>query len=380
MMLLAYMHTFIHICVWFLVLGLPIITVLMLLNIWLVIRVLYPLQRLSKQAARLKAGDFEAFEHQIGGISEIEMLRCSLSGMVRHIRRNHEQRQGFIQNLTIAQEDERRRIAQELHDDTVQSFIAVAQGIDLASQWLENRPAKAVALLKTARQQVAETVTNLRNLIADLRPPALAELGLVPALQMWVENLPNIHLNTQTDGTIRRLDELSELTLFRCAQEAISNAQRHGHATEIFVQLTYEPMGVYLTVSDNGKGFDVLAQIAANASYGHYGVVGIQERVNRLNGTVTWQSSATHGTTLSLYLPAVEAPQPSNIVRDPVCHGLIEPHQAYYRLEYGGEAYYFCCPVCQGAFQNAPELYLSARPATNQYKLDLALKEIGQMA
>lgn len=365
-MILGYWHTLIHLCIWLMLLGTPILILMTVLNIWLVVRVLYPLQRLSAQAGRLQAGDFHAFEKRIGGIAEIERLRYSLSGMVRHIRRSHEQRQGYIETLTTAQEAERTRLARELHDDTVQSFIVVGQSVDLATQWIKTNPTRAVDMLKQARRQVAETVTNLRNLIADLRPPALEELGLIPALQMWAENLPGIRLNIDIQGVPRRLDEVSELTFFRCAQEGITNAQRHGRATEIFLQVVYEPDGVRLTVSDNGQGFDVLARINANASHGHYGLLGIQERVHRLNGDVDLQSTPEYGTTLNISIPSVEAMQPANTVRDPICHALIEPHQAYYSLVYEGERYYFCCPVCQGAFQNAPELY---RPkSTFQFK------------
>lgn len=353
-----YLHTVLHLCGWILLASLPVLAALTILNFWLVMRVLYPLHRLSAGAMRLQKGDFSAFDYHIGGIREIETLRHSLSGMVRHIRHSQEQRQGVIESMTTAQENERRRIAQELHDDTVQSFIAVAQGVDLAMQWIENSPNRAIEMLKMARRQVTETVTSLRNLIADLRPPALEELGLVPALQMWAENLHGIQFHIEVEGTARRLDEIRELTLFRCAQEAISNAQRHGRATEIFIEVSYQSECVSLTVSDNGKGFDVLAQINANASYGHYGLLGIQERVHRLEGTVNLQSTPEHGTTLQVVIPAVEAPQPPDTVRDPICQALIEPHAAYYSLAYEGERYYFCCPVCQGAFQNSPELYL----------------------
>lgn len=352
-------HLIIQSCFWLLVFGLPILTFLTVLNIWLITRVLYPLQCLSTQSARLKIGDFDAFEKRIGGIPEIETLRHSLAAMVRHIRRTHEQRQVFIETLTNAQEAERRRIAHELHDDTVQSFIVVGQSVDLACQWLENSPLRAVEILKAAQQQVRDTVSNLRHLIADLRPPALEELGLVPALQMWAENLPNIKLHLETQGVARRLDEVRELTLFRCAQEGISNALRHGQTIEVFLTVIYQPDLVQLVVSDNGRGFDVLANINANATHGHYGLLGIQERIYQLRGTVDLQSTPEKGTTLNIIIPAPKSAQPANTVRDPVCHTLVEPHQAYHSLIYGGEQYYFCCPVCQGAFQNAPELYLS---------------------
>jgi YHS domain-containing protein len=94
------------------------------------------------------------------------------------------------------------------------------------------------------------------------------------------------------------------------------------------------------------------------AKQGHFGLVGIHERVQHLNGRVQLASTPKHGTELSVTLPLTSINQPVETVRDPVCGALIAPQQAYGSVEHQGTRYYFCCPVCQGAFQRNPETYL----------------------
>src|SRR5690348_16762664 len=109
------------------------LTALIFINLWLVTRVLRPLRKLAAQANRLTEGDFTALKEPCGGIREIDALRRSLFAMVGHVRRIQEQKRQYADAITGVQEAERTRIARELHDDTVQSFIGIAQSIDLAS-------------------------------------------------------------------------------------------------------------------------------------------------------------------------------------------------------------------------------------------------------
>ncbi len=343
------------------------------LNAVLFLRVLRPLHQLSAKAARLAEGDFAALDQSCGGLSEIDTLRRSMLAMAGHLQREQSQSSAYAGALTRGQESERRRLAHELHDDTVQVLIAIGQSIDLARNFQERDPARAKELLTSARQQSTEAVNGLRNLIADLRPPALEELGLTAALETLAERSPDVHVSVTASGRKRRLDEALELVLFRSAQEALSNAKRHGKATEVQIQVAYQPDGMSLTVRDNGNGIrqplsisvtergehlsrEALDKLAAD---GHYGLLGIQERVSQLNGTLKLTSTPSVGTTLDVYIPFATNDQPSNTVRDPVCSAFIQPEQAYGSVVYKGETYYFCCPVCRGAFQRDPEAYLA---------------------
>jgi signal transduction histidine kinase/YHS domain-containing protein len=260
--------------------------------------------------------------------------------------------------FTNAQEAERARLAHELHDDAVQSLIAITQSLDLAMTWIESDPNRATTMLQLARTQAVESVEALRRLIANLRPPALEELGLVPALQMLAESESDTTITVEVIGSKRRLEEAHELTLFRAAQEAIRNAQRHGKAKHINVQINYQSNKVQLRVKDDGSGFQLPEQLDCLAQEGHYGLLGMQERVGFLKGDIQIWSKPKRGAEVNITLPLATHDQPTETVRDPVCGALIAPQQAYGSVEYLGKRFYFCCPVCQGAFQSNPESYL----------------------
>lgn len=350
------LHLILHLCCLVVLLIIPPI---LILNLWLVLRVLMPIQKLSLQTAGVSRGKFDHIDHATGGIPEIEGLRRTLQGMVGHIRRDQQQRQHYIEAVSDGQEAERGRLARELHDDTIQSLIAIGQSIDLARQLAEQQPVQAAQMLDRARDQVTVTVTNLRNLIGDLRPPVLDELGLVPALHTWAEGLKGVVLEVQVQGATRRLDERLELALFRCAQEAISNSQKHSHSQQVWLEVGYLPDAVTLKTRDEGVGF-AFSSVGAFACQGHYGLLGMQERVERLNGTLHLYSAINQGTAIEIRLPTQGQTQPHDTVRDPVCSALLAPQEAYSSLNHAGQAYFFCCAVCQGAFQNNPERYALA--------------------
>lgn len=341
-----------------------ILALLLVTNIWLIYRVLNPLQRLASQTTDVAQGNLVAFNQPCGGIPEIGILRRTMASMAGHVRRTHEDETAYRYALTDGQETERARIAHELHDDTVQSLVAIAQSIDLASNWIERDPARAAGMLKIARTQAVETVEGLRRLIADLRPPALEELGLISALQMLAENEVGTDVSIKVLGNERRLDEERELTLFRAAQEAVRNAQRHGHAKTITIAADYQLDEIRLTVADDGVGFQVPDCVDCMAKKGHFGLVGIHERVQHLKGTVKISSRPNQGAEMIVTLPLSDLGQPSETVRDPVCGVLIAPQQAYGSVIHRDETYYFCCPVCQGAFQKDPDVYLDQHHAT----------------
>ena len=326
-------------------------------NVWFYVRVLRPIQKLSFQANRLSQGDFDSFEHQCGGIAEIQKLQLAMSGMVGHVRRAQKQRRAYSEQLSDGQESERKRIARELHDDTIQSIIAVTQAIDMAKNWINSHPDRALNMLDTARKQAVDIVSNLRNLIGGLRPPALEELGLVAALQMLVDSLCNTRIQVEVEGDVRRLDEAQELALFRAAQEALQNIQKHSQAQHIVVKVAYKPDGVLLKITDDGVGFLLPESLGDLAFENRYGLLGMQERVSNLGGQLTIESKMGKGTAIHAFVPSHET-QLENLVRDPVCSALIEPRQAYSSTPYGDDTYYFCCPVCQGAFQSDPQAYI----------------------
>jgi signal transduction histidine kinase/YHS domain-containing protein len=345
--------------------GLAALVMFLFTNVWLVYRVLRPIRRLSVQTTRLANGDLTAFQEPLPGIQEVGVLRRTMASMAGHVRRTHEEGAAYRYALTDGQEGERRRIAHELHDDTVQSLVSIAQSIDLALQWLERNPDSTVELLRSTRAQAIESVSNLRRLIANLRPPALEELGLIAALRMLVQSETQTRVEVNVSGGERRLSEAHELALFRVAQEAIQNALRHSQARHVTVQVEFGATKVTLTIHDDGCGFQLPQHLDCFADAGHYGVLGMRERVQQLNGTFHVLSVLERGTQIRAVLPIERVAQPAEAVQDPVCGASIQPEQAYGSVHYAERLYYFCCPVCQGAFQQDPHLYLSPDVSSN---------------
>lgn len=327
-------------------------------NLWFYLRVLRPLKQLSLQAEQLKNGNFAAFDQRGSGVPEIQQLRRAMAGMVRHVRRSHEQSRAYAERLSEVQENERKHVAHELHDETLQSLIAINQSIELARSWIRTDPERAEQLLKSTREQMVTTATDLRNLIGGLRPPALEELGLAAALEMEAKKVQELDVHVTVIGTPRRLDEARELTLLRTAQEALTNVRRHSEAKHVDLTVAYEDDAVSLSVRDNGKGFKTPEHIGDLALRNHYGLIGIQERAQALGGILELISSPNGGTILSMIVPVKPRQHPTHLVTDPVCRATLEPKQIYDQTVYRGATYYFCCPVCQGAFQKDPELYL----------------------
>lgn len=285
-----------------------------------------------------------------------------MASMAEHVRRAQVEGNVYRSTLTNGQEAERARIARELHDDTVQSLVAIAQSIDLTMNWIGKDPTQSISTLKFARTRAIETVDNLRRMIGNLRPPALEELGLVTALKMLAKDVSDISVNIKTEGIERRLAEAQELTLFRSAQEAIRNVQKHSHAERVIVEVQYHPSEVSLSIDDNGNGFPMPEHFECLVKEGHYGLMGIYERVHSLDGTLRLSSTPGRGTQMTIMLPIASTSQPTETERDPVCGALIHPQQAYGSVVHNGQRYHFCCPVCQGAFQRSPDTYLAPTP------------------
>jgi signal transduction histidine kinase/YHS domain-containing protein len=350
-------HPLFELCIW-------LISLLVASHLWFFFRVLQPARRLAAQAEALAQGDFDSIALTSGGIAEVQALQRSLASMAAHVRRAQAQGRAYSSQLATAQEAERGRLARELHDDTVQSLIAAAQSLDLIRALPS--PELSAARLAQTREALMNSADHLRDLIADLRPPALDELGLLPALEMHLAKrpTPTLPIHLRATGEVRRLPDAYELTLYRAAQEALSNIERHSRAQTATFTVDYLPDRVRLTAQDDGIGFAVspsaLDQLARE---GHFGLLGLRERAQSLDGTLKVTSAPGAGTRLTIELPLVAVEGPGDSVRDPVCDALIHPQQAYGSTVYGTKTYYFCCPVCQGAFNRDPEFYLGSPDA-----------------
>ena len=221
-------------------------------------------------------------------------------------RRMRENQRFYLQQITRAQEEERERIARELHDDTIQYLVVLARQLDDLANSSKSMSKEDKASLENLRQQTNNIMEGVRRLSHDLRPATLDRLGLVAALE-WlassIEKLSGIDVKVEKSGTERRLPGEVELVMFRIAQEALSNVRRHSKANNAEVMVEFDDKKVRMTIRDNGKGFALPEKVGDLLKKGKLGLAGMQERIQLLNGSLKIESQPGKGTTVVIEAP-----------------------------------------------------------------------------
>ena len=263
-------------------------------------QIIGPLRRLEKSAAELAWGNFESIEKSVGGVREIRQLQNELAHMAHKVQDAQQSLHDYIGAMTRGQEDERRRLARELHDETLQSLIALRQRVQLAQ--MKAKDDEMQASLAELDGLSNSAIDELRRLSRALRPIYLEDLGLVTALEMLTRESAGLDVKFVCVGSERRLDPGVELSLFRIAQEALSNVNRHAQATQAQVRIDFQPGTVTLEVSDNGCGFTPPRSPAEFAPGGHFGLLGMHERVELIGGKLTIESAPEKGSSLRVDL------------------------------------------------------------------------------
>lgn len=269
--------------------------------------IIRPLQELDQQVSRVAWGDYTATDEDVGGIQEIEDLRRALNDMARRLCSYQAAMRDYVAAITLGQEEERKRLARELHDETAQSLIALGQRLEMIQKALNKDPQEALAQLVELRAMTAEALANVRQFSRDLRPIYLEDLGLLPALEMLVQEMSarnGIAPELRVTGTPQRLSPDLELAIYRIVQEALNNVSRHAHARQVTVEAAFGAHGVSVSVEDNGVGFQVPESPDALVQAGHFGLMGIRERALLFGGHVTISSQPGAGTKLVVYLPS----------------------------------------------------------------------------
>jgi signal transduction histidine kinase len=288
--------------------------VVSLLTLYYGIRaIVRPLQALGEKAEQVAWGDFEATSSPVGGVEEIEDLRRTLDQMAKRIQSYQSGMHDYIAAITRGQEEERKRLARELHDDTAQALIALRHQVEMAQKLLPRDPDRAAERLVTVRALLAEAVEGVRRFSRDLRPIYLEDLGFIPALEMLARpdgEGPSIHFDTT--GTVRRLPPDLELAAYRIVQEALNNAIQHGAASQVWAEVRFEHAHLVLSVRDDGQGFEAPALPDTLARQGHFGLMGIQERAMLYGGRFAIHSAPGEGTTVTVRLPYPTRPDPPN--------------------------------------------------------------------
>jgi two-component system sensor histidine kinase UhpB len=220
-------------------------------------------------------------------------------------------RLGELLSRTIsAQEDERARLARELHDETAQTLGALSIAMDRARDYLdETQQPEAAERLREARSITSGLLEETRRLILDLRPMALDDLGLAPAIRWYAETHleeAGIRATVEVDQPLRRLPQHLEVSLFRMVQEAVNNIVRHSGARHACIRLAFRDSVAMVRVSDDGHGFDAERVFGLTVHSRSVGLLGMQERVRLLNGKVTVESHPDTGTTIEIEIPIEE--------------------------------------------------------------------------
>ncbi len=222
------------------------------------------------------------------------------------VRRKEEASSTFLRRYIAAQEEERKRIARELHDEPAQLLTGLALAISTASQMADPHDGELRRALASANGLAERVSTEIGRIIRDLRPTLLDDLGLMEALEFCADTRLRplgIQVTCETVGTDGRLSPELETALFRVAQEAMSNIVRHAQAENVSLTLEFQDGFVEIDVEDDGQGFDVEATFARGQDGSPFGLMGMRERVDLLNGALVVESHPGEGTSVRARVP-----------------------------------------------------------------------------
>ncbi|WP_426450496.1 sensor histidine kinase [Paenibacillus sp. S-38] len=257
------------------------------------------LKNLDKQLERA-----EALVSQFGVV--LEYLSGDLHQVTRLLE-SAKSRQLMGLKIILAQEEERKRIAREIHDGLAQNMANMVLRTEITERMLAKEAYSAVKEeLADLKSGVRAGIEEVRKIIFNLRPMALDDLGLVPTLRKFVqdyEERSKISTKFELVGKEVRLPSGMEVAVYRLVQEAFSNVLKHAEASHITLELTFQQQMIKLTVTDNGVGFNTAGIDKKITQGSHYGLMGMRERVELLEGRFDIQSEVGAGTKVSMVIP-----------------------------------------------------------------------------
>jgi signal transduction histidine kinase len=293
---------------------------------WVTTRhVVKPTEQLTAAAQRMARGDLASpiaviAQDEVGELAEsLDEMRQRLSTAYDAAERTNREletrvaertaRLGQVLRNTIsAQEEERRRLARELHDETAQRLAALSIALDRARDGLDTSNPALPRILE-AKDNASRLLADTRRLILGLRPTVLDDLGLIPAIRWYCEtNLAEhgIEVDIKADKAPQRLSSHTEVALFRIVQEAVNNVARHSGAGRARIEVRFDDAMVRVVVTDDGQGFDVARVLDPTSTVSEsVGLLGMQERVNLLGGRLDIRSTSA-GTSISVEAPVIE--------------------------------------------------------------------------
>ncbi|HSN78573.1 MAG TPA: sensor histidine kinase [Anaerolineae bacterium] len=227
----------------------------------------------------------------------------------RRLEAANQARLNALNQVVDAQEVERKRIARELHDATGQSLTAIALGLRGVETHIEHCDSPQPGLLENVREIKSYSTSalgELHQIIADLRPSILDDMGLAAALKWYVQSYQqrrSLPTELIVEGTSFRLPAEYETVLFRITQEALTNIAKHARATRVVVTLGFSPAEVSLQIKDNGRGFDPELVLQRTGRSSGWGLLGMRERASLIGGQAVIESSPGQGARIRVTVP-----------------------------------------------------------------------------
>ncbi|MGG1616021.1 sensor histidine kinase [Paenibacillus sp. NRS-1782] len=246
----------------------------------------------------------ETIGSQMGVV--LEYLSGEL-GQVTRIIESAKNRQFIGLKIILAQEEERKRISREIHDGPAQLLAHLVLRTEIVERMIAKQEFKMVQdEIVDLKKQVRSSLEEMRKVIFNLRPMALDDLGLIPTLRKYVQDFEEktkIRSLFETRGKEHRLSSAMEAAIYRLIQEALTNAAKHAYPTYVLVEITYQAQLVKIVVQDNGLGFKPELFQQKSKDHGHFGLIGMRERVELLEGRMEIESAENQGTKIVIHIP-----------------------------------------------------------------------------
>jgi signal transduction histidine kinase len=275
--------------------------------LWLTNQIVRPLRRLTRASASLLDDDHAPSRSQdeVGQLStDFQRIAERLMAQQAQLEDAHLQRGQLLEALITAQEDERKRISRELHDETGQSLTSLLVGLKIVdkSPTLE----EARKRLADLQELTSRTLEEVHKLSVELRPTLLDDLGLIAALRSYSKDFSQkygVRVAFHATGFEERVPPLVEVAVYRVVQEALTNIAKYASAQTVHLKLERTAAALHAEVSDDGVGFDPEHVLVQKRKENRLGLLGMQERVTLLGGAFSLQSKEGEGTRITLDLP-----------------------------------------------------------------------------
>ncbi|MDD4859308.1 MAG: GAF domain-containing protein [Dehalococcoidales bacterium] len=256
----------------------------------------------SHSPRRFSREDIQLLE----GIAAQVAIAVENARLHREVQHKDEIRGELLREIFSIQEEERKRIARELHDETAQSLASLAASLEAVTSMVPAGKTMLKTQLNRLQKLSISALDEIHKLIYELRPSLLDDLGLVAAVRWLADNnlgSTGVAVNFRTAGRARRLPPKLETTLFRVVQEAINNIARHAGAKNAEIALTFRKGSIEVRIKDDGAGFDVEEAISSRDRPRGLGLLGMRERVEIFNGSFNIRSNLKGGTEINVKIP-----------------------------------------------------------------------------